>query len=328
MGEPAGTSPEIITRTLRGLVRDPEAAVIVTGDDGIFRRLASDIDLPLPFTFYAESHDELSKAEEEGERLIFYRSSSIDLRSFSYGAVSAQTGKASYEALHCAVDIIQNGLGHSLVTSPISSTALSMAGYREQSLFELLGLFASASWTMNMIEAGKMNIFGLTHRRSLRSAVEAVTRENLISALIRIDSLRVSPYFDGSKPIAVASLNPMRADGTWTGDEEEKVIIPAIETLRALGAPVIGPIPSDSVYERAVSGEFSSVLTMTAGEGFAAAAAAPGRAVMLTWGLPFMRVGVMGDAGLPLAGKGIASIEKMQAALSEALRLRDVSLMA
>ena len=64
MGEPAGTSPEIITRTLRGLVRDPEAAVIVTGDDGIFRRLASDIDLPLPFTFYAESHDELSKAEE------------------------------------------------------------------------------------------------------------------------------------------------------------------------------------------------------------------------------------------------------------------------
>ena len=49
---------------------------------------------------------------------------------------------------------------------------------------------------------------------------------------------------------------------------------------------------------------------------------------MLTWGLPFMRVGVMGDAGLPLAGKGIASIEKMQAALSEALRLRDVSLMA
>ena len=214
------------------------------------------------------------------------------------------------------------------MTSPISSTALSMAGYREQSLFELLGLFASASWTMNMIEAGKMNIFGLTHRRSLRSAVEAVTRENLISALIRIDSLRVSPYFDGSKPIAVASLNPMRADGTWTGDEEEKVIIPAIETLRALGAPVIGPIPSDSVYERAVSGEFSSVLTMTAGEGFAAAAAAPGRAVMLTWGLPFMRVGVMGDAGLPLAGKGIASIEKMQAALSEALRLRDVSLMA
>ena len=70
MGEPAGTSPEIITRTLRGLVRDPEAAVIVTGDDGIFRRLASDIDLPLPFTFYAESHDELSKAEEDGERVF------------------------------------------------------------------------------------------------------------------------------------------------------------------------------------------------------------------------------------------------------------------
>ena len=329
MGEPAGASPEIITKTVRELDSDPSAGIIVAGDDGVFRRTAADLELPLPFTYYASDEDDLRKAEEEGESIIFLRTSSIDMSSFSYGSISAETGEASYMALKAAVDVIQNGLANSLVTTPLSGRALEMAGHGERSVFELLRVFASSSRLCNMISAGSMNIFGLTHRRSLRSAIEAVTRENIISALIQIDSLRVSSYFDSSLPIAVVSLNPASPGGEWTGSDERDAIIPAIEVVRKLGMNVEGPLAPEVAYERGVKGEFSSMLTMTAGEGFAASsAAAPDAAVLLTWGLPFLRVGVIGDAGLEIAGKGTAGTGKMTAAVKNALMLRDVSLMA
>ena len=329
MGEGAGNSPEMIIKAVRSLASDPSVWLIVVGDDGIFRKTAADLSLSLPFTYYADDNASLEEAEENGEKLIFFSSSAIDMDNFRYGEISADTGKASYEALRMATEIIQNGLGHSLVTSPVSGESLKAAGYKERSVFELLSVFASSARLCNMLRGGELNIFGLTQRCSVSSAVSAVKRENIISALVEIDSIIMSSYFDRSKPIAVVSLNPMNPDGTWTGPEEEEAIIPAVEIVKGLGIDVEGPFPAENVFAGGVQGKYSCILVMTAGVGFSAvAAAAPDKASVITWGLPIMRVGPLLDAGLKDAGKGIADSERMEAAIALALILRSASLMA
>ncbi|MBO8436624.1 MAG: 4-hydroxythreonine-4-phosphate dehydrogenase PdxA [Spirochaetes bacterium] len=329
MGDPAGQSPEMIIKAARILSGDPALYLIVTGDEGVFRKTASDLSMPLPFTFYTDDRESLKEAEDNSEQLIFYNTSSIDIDEFCYGKVSAETGEASYEALKNAVEIIQNGLGQTLVTMPVSGEALRLAGYKERSVFGLLSLFASSARLSNMLRSGNLNIFGLTHRRSVRSALEEVKRENIISTLVEIDSITSSPYFDSSKPIAVSSLNPMKADGSWTGTEEDEAIIPAVETVRKIGINAIGPLPVEEVFAEGVRGKFSAELVMTASEGFAAAAAASSdKACMITWGLPFMRVAPLIEAGFENAGKGTAETGRLEAAISLANLFRHSSLMA
>ena len=328
MGEPAGTSPEMILKVTKALSDTFEGGIIVTGDEGVFSHVASDLSIDPCFEYLAEDEDDLRVAEENGARFIFFRSSSLDLSSFAYGKVSAQTGEAAFKALEHAVSIIQNGLADSLVTSPVSAKALEAAGHEERSVFSLLSRFASSSRLMNMIVAGKINMFGLTHRRALSEAIAAITRENVLEALVAIDALRISRFFDHDKPIGVCSLNPVDRDGEWTGTEEEDFIIPALDVARRIGMDVEGPLSPEALFRRAVKGEFSSVLVMTAGVGYAAsAAAAPDEAYMLTGGLPFLRLGIIGDAGLDRAGKGDVSIKPMVTAVLEALRLSDRSYM-
>ena len=329
MGDPCGTSPEIIIKTVDALSSSKDAAIVVSGDAGIFGPTAADLSVPLPFSCFAETEDELRAAEREGERFIFFSSSEIPLRDFGYGKVIPEAGEASYRALEKAVDIIQNGLGSSLVTCPVSGASLSAAGYKEKSVHELLRIFASSDRLENMLFAGNLNIFGLTHRRSLVSAIAEVTREKIIEEIIKIDALRVSPYFDKDKPLAVGSLNPQYADGSWAGKEEAEAIIPAVDITKHLGMNVIGPIAPEYLFANGARGEYAAILVMTSVEGFAAcSAAAPDETLILSWGLPFLRIGLVGDAGLSEAGRGNAGIKGMLKAVSEALRLRDSSFMA
>ena len=328
MGEAAGTSPEIILRTVIALSATPDAGLIVTGDRGVFDRIASDLSLVLPFSSYADDLDALIEAEGREERLIFFSSSSIDMKAFRYGIPSADTGEASYKALESAVDIIQNGLGQSLVTCPVSNVSLHKAGYDVRSVHEMLRRFAQTDRLVNMVNAGSINAFGLTHRRSVRSAIEKITRENVIEALIKIDALKVSSYFDKSLPIAVGALNPQDGDGEWLGTEEYDAIIPAVTIAKSLGMDVEGPIAAEELFSRSARGEFAAILVMTAGEAFAACgAASPDEMLIISWGLPFLRIGIPGDAGLRLAGKGEASLKGMIRAVGEALILRDNSFM-
>ena len=253
MGEPAGTSPEMIIKTVRSLSTDSSVWLIVTGDGGVFRKTASDLSLSLPFTYYADSLESLREAESKGENMIFFSSSSIDLASFRYGQISAETGKASYEALRAAVEIIQNGYGHSLVTSPVSGEALKAAGYKERSVFDLLSTFASTARLCNMLRGGYLNIFGLTHRISIKEAIGQVKRENIISnteMLIKekitlqheVKSLQAKiaaleysvAMAGGMSPVMIASSSPSSFFESVIPESEKCIVMVADESSRFL----------------------------------------------------------------------------------------------
>ncbi len=328
MGEPAGTSPEMILKSVNALSDAFAGGIIVTGDEGVFKRVASDLSIDMPFTSFVDSEYELKKAEDKGNKFIFYSSSSLDMDEFEYGKVSKDTGEASFRALEQAVSIIQNGLGLSLITCPVSVKALKDAGYEEHSVFALLSTFAASHRLVNMIKSGEMNIFSVTPRKPVMAALPSITRESIIDAIVSIDAFGVSAFFDTKKPIAVASFNPINADGEWTEKEEREAIIPGVEIAKRIGMNVVGPITHEALFRQAVKGDYSAILCMTTDVGYAASAAAyPDDSYLITWGLPFIRLGIIGGAGLEEAGKNSVHIKAMVTTAFEALRLSDRSYM-
>lgn len=326
MGEASGTCVEIIIKAVQSKPFGAFGGIIVTGDLSVFKKVSKDMSIPLPFTSYVCCEEDLQRAEEDGEQYIFYNTSVIDMDKFEYGKISADTGKASYDSLRIAVNLILNRLAFTLVTTSISPEALTLAGYKEHGLTELLSLFASSSRLSNMLVSGKANIFLLSHKRSVKRAVEHVNRENIIDALVQMDGLFVSDYFDSSLPIAVGALNPYLGDGKWCGEEEDNAIIPAIKTANMIKLNVVGPIRVERLYNEALEGKYSAVLAMQRNEAYAALAGKD--MVVITWGLPFMRVGSTSAVSLDDAGKNRADISNMKKALEIAVKISDKGVIA
>ncbi len=117
--------------------------------------------------------------------------------------------------------------------------------------------------------------------------------------------------------IAVCALNPHAGESGLFGDEEERVLTPAAKELGAAG-----PLPADTVFVRALRGEFDAVLAPYHDVGMTAIkVAAFGRAVNVTLGLPFPRTSPDHGTALDIAGTGKADASSMRAAIELALRL-------
>ena len=326
MGEGSGTAAEMIIKTVASNPLRPSRGIVVTGDLGIFQRVAADFSTDLPFSCYVRSKEELKKAESEGHQYIFFSSSSIDMSGFEYGNPSKETGIASYESVRVAVDLVCNSYASTLVTPSVSSIALGLAGYRENSITELLSVFAESSRLTNMFLFRRANVFLLTYHGSVKDSLEAVREELLMDAIINIESLFASNFFNSSKPIAVSALNPDIGDGEWFGPEEKNVIAPVVERCQQLGINAIGPVPVRDVYKRSERGDYSATLAYFRNE--VSAVTLDKNAVVITWGLPFLRIGITTGLELEKAGKGCADIKNMVKALKLAVELSDKKIFA
>jgi len=131
------------------------------------------------------------------------------------------------------------------------------------------------------------------------------------------------PRFTKVPPrIAVAGLNPHAGEHGLFGDEEDRVIAPAIAECRARGIDVSGPFPADTVFVRATRGEFDVVVACYHDQGLIPVKLlAFGQAVNVTLGLPIVRTSVDHGTAFDIAGKGIADPESMIAAVLLAARL-------
>jgi 4-hydroxythreonine-4-phosphate dehydrogenase len=119
-------------------------------------------------------------------------------------------------------------------------------------------------------------------------------------------------------------VNPHAGDGGLFGDEEARIVEPALRTLRERGIDASGPIPADTVFTRAVRGEFDAVIAPYHDVGMAAfKTAAFGSGVNVTLGLPFPRTSPDHGTALDIAGRGIADPSSMKEAILLAVRLAE-----
>jgi len=240
---------------------------------------------------------------------------------FEPGVLSAEAGRAAYDAIVRATADAQRGDVAAISTAPINKEALRLAGYPWNGHTDLLAHLTGAEHVAMMFFSDELRVVLATVHVPLADVPSLLT-QRVMEQTIALTA-RELPRFDKVYPrIAVAGLNPHAGEHGLFGREDESVIRPAIDRCRELGIDVSGPFPADTVFVRARKGEFDVVIACYHDQGLIPVKlVAFGRAVNVTLGLPIVRTSVDHGTAFDIAGKGVADAESMIAAVLLAARL-------
>jgi 4-hydroxythreonine-4-phosphate dehydrogenase len=244
---------------------------------------------------------------------------------FTPGQLSARAGQAAHDLIVRAVDDAMRGVVDAVATAPINKEALRRAGLPWAGHTDLLAHLTGSPHVAMMFYADALRVVLATIHVPLAEVPRALTRESL-EATIALTA-RELPRFGVAAPrIAVAGLNPHAGEHGLFGSEEETVIAPAVAACRVRGVDVTGPWPGDTVFVRAVRGEFDVVVACYHDQGLIPVKlVAFGEAVNVTLGLPIIRTSVDHGTAFDIAGRGVADPGSMIAAVRLAARLAAMS---
>lgn len=225
------------------------------------------------------------------------------------GSDAALAGMLSGLAIERAVQMAQEGAVDGIVTAPIDKAALLAGGYDFPGHTEMLAALTESSVAM-MLASDKLRVVLATTHIPLRSVAENLSAASIVEAA-RITRNGLQTWFGIESPrIALCALNPHAGDGGRFGSEDTKLLEPA-----ARAAGIDGPFPADTVFVRAMRGEFDAVIAPYHDVGMTAIKVASfGSAVNVTLGLPFPRTSPDHGTALDIAGQNRADPSSMIAA--------------
>ena len=255
------------------------------------------------------------------------------------GRISAAGGRAAVGALELAFRIVRDAGRHAaLVTGPLHKAALHAAGHELPGHTEWLaracGLPAAAASMMlwlpplsgapavGTIPGGRgLGVVHVTLHEALATALGRLSTAGIVAAGERLAPLLAALL--GRRPrIGVAALNPHGGEGGLFGDEEGRIIVPAVAALRAAGIDTDGPFPADTLFLRAAYGAFDGIVAQYHDQGhIAVKLMGMHRAVNITLGLPIVRTSVAHGTAFDIVGRGAADPTSMEAAIDAAVRL-------
>lgn len=228
---------------------------------------------------------------------------------WSTGSGASQAGKLSGLAIERAVQLAIAGDVDGIVTAPIDKSALLAGGYDYPGHTEMLAELTGSRVAM-MLASDKLRVVLATTHLPLREAIKKLSAQTIIDSA-RITREGLQQWFAiGAPRIALCALNPHAGDGGRFGDEDEKLLAPA-----AREAGIAGPFPADTIFVRAMRGEFDAVIAPYHDVGMTAIKVASfGDAVNVTLGLPFPRTSPDHGTALDIAGQNRADASSMIAA--------------
>lgn len=222
----------------------------------------------------------------------------------------AEAGRLAGAAIERAVALAMRGEVQGIVTAPIDKAALAAAGHAHPGHTEMLAALTRRETAM-MLVSPRLRVVLVTTHLALRDVPQAVTAEAIArAARLTRDGLR--DWFGVAEPrIALCALNPHGGDGGRFGDEDTRLLAPAART-----AGIAGPFPADTVFVRALRGEFDAVIAPYHDVGMTAIKVASfGEGVNVTLGLPFPRTSPDHGTALDIAGRGRADSGSFAAAV-------------
>jgi 4-hydroxythreonine-4-phosphate dehydrogenase len=230
---------------------------------------------------------------------------------------AVRAGRIAGTAIETAARLVLAGEADAIVTAPAHKHALNLAGFRWPGHTEWLAHLAGDVDVAMMLAADRLRVVLVTTHVPLRSVPELLTTERIVRTG-QVTRAALTRWWGMASPrIAVCALNPHAGESGLFGDEEERVIRPAVE---ALGAS--GPWPADTVFVRAMRGEFDAVLAPYHDVGMTAIkVAAFGQGVNVTLGLPFPRTSPDHGTAFDIAGTGRADPSSMRQALELAVAM-------
>ncbi|MEW5806899.1 MAG: 4-hydroxythreonine-4-phosphate dehydrogenase PdxA [Acidobacteriota bacterium] len=299
-GDPAGIGPEVSLKAAYDLEVQSLCTPILIGDGDFLRKTAREIGHPETYSVEGTSEKNVEKVNGF---LIYNVAGSA--RGVPTGKASAEGGKAASEYIRIGAQLALERKIGALVTAPICKESLQLAGVRHSGHTEFLASLSGVKEVGMLFYSHPLKIFLLTTHLSLKDAIGHVRKEEIVkkAKLLTEEYLRL---FNEKPKIGICSLNPHAGEGGLFGEEENKEIIPAIEELRLLNIDVSGPYASDSIYARAMKGEFDLVFALYHDQGLIPIKSLKLRAVNVTLGLPFVRTSPDHGTAFDIVGKDVA----------------------
>jgi len=237
------------------------------------------------------------------------------------GQISAVSGQASFDAIVAAIAAARSGRVGGIVTAPINKEAMACAGICYPGHTEILADYGGAKRVAMMLANNDIRTVLVTIHTSLRNAIEQADFDAQMCA-IRLAHLGGKALGIAAPRVAVAGLNPHAGEGGLFGDEEIRIITPAIEAARAEGIDASGPYPGDTVYMQARKGRFDVVVAQYHDQGLIPVKyLGLEKGVNITLGLPFVRTSPDHGTAFDIAGQGVADHASLKTALTYAKRL-------
>jgi 4-hydroxythreonine-4-phosphate dehydrogenase len=246
------------------------------------------------------------------------------------GRATAGGGALAAAAVLTAASLVRSGRAQAIVTGPLHKESLHAAGYdvpgHTELLARLCGLSDEAASMMLWLPATEPGRTGLgvvhvTLHEPLRTAVARLSTAGIVAAGRRLADM-LGAILGRSPRLAVAALNPHGGEGGLFGDEESRLVAPAVHQLAGAGLDVTGPHPADTLFLRASRGAFDGVVALYHDQGhIPVKLLGMHRAVNVTLGLPVVRTSVAHGTAFDIVGRGAADPASMLAALDVARRL-------
>ena len=241
---------------------------------------------------------------------------------FEFGRIDARCGELAVRAVEQAARWCLDDQAAAMVTCPLNKEAIHAAGYVDDiGHQEILARLTGATATATVLMTPGLKVVHLSTHKSLIEAARFVSRETVLAKL-ELTRDTFARWGMSSPRIAVAALNPHGGEGGLLGREEIEELSPAVADAVAQGIDAAGPIPADSVFNRAIAGEFDVVLALYHDQGHIAIKVHDFHAsTTATLGIPFIRTSVDHGTAFDIAGTGVADERGMVAALDAASAL-------
>ncbi|HEX2770144.1 MAG TPA: 4-hydroxythreonine-4-phosphate dehydrogenase PdxA [Geobacteraceae bacterium] len=312
MGDPTGIGPEIIVRALADPNIGDVCRPLVLGDAGAMERAIAVTGESLEL----RTGNDFPHGEATGHGVIHLLPlSTLSPAEMEYGKPGIAAGEAMYRYIAEAACLCVSGQAAAMATGPISKEALNRAGHHYPGHTELLAELTGAAEFVMMLAGERLKVTLVTIHEALRDVPQLLTYDKVLST-IRITHHDVNRYFRRDPRLAVLALNPHCGEGGLFGDEEERIIRPAVMAAQGKGINVAGPLSADTLFHFAVQGKYDAVVCMYHDQGLIPLKLIHfDDGVNITLGLPIIRTSVDHGTAYDLAGSGRASSRSMTTAI-------------
>ena len=243
------------------------------------------------------------------------------VQGFPPGVLSADAGRAAYDAIREAVRDARSGGVAGIATAPVNKLAFAAAGLPWKGHTDLLAHLTGSPRVAMMFWSEPLKVVLATVHVPLAEVPRMITAD-LLHGIIDLTAGELPRFGVPAPRLALAGLNPHAGESGLLGDEDDRVLKPAVEAANRRGVNIAGPYPGDTVFVRASRGEFDAVIACYHDQGLIPVKLlAFGESVNVTLGLPIIRTSVDHGTAFDIAGKGVADASSMIAATVLAARL-------
>ncbi|TJZ62139.1 4-hydroxythreonine-4-phosphate dehydrogenase PdxA [Sphingobacterium olei] len=328
MGDPASIGPEIALKAVLNPHIHEICRPLLVGDGAVFEHIATVLGMKLTI----HRIQQVSEAKFELGTVDVFDLKNTDMAKITFGEISAEAGKASFESVTKVIDLALKGEVEATVTGPINKKSINEAGHYFAGHTEIYAHYTGTKKYAMLLVEDNLKVIHVSTHVSLRQACDLVKKDRIVEVVDLLHHGLIS-LGETNLKIGIAGLNPHAGDSGLFGTEDDEEILPAVVEAKSKGYDVEGPIPADTLFSKAATGHYGGIVAMYHDQGHIPFKLTgfkwnaekkqmdSVKGVNITMGLPIIRTSVDHGTAFEIAGKGVASPDAMILAIESAVQL-------